>query len=190
MFFIKKWIYQVKWLFQTADIKRKLLKLYYFSMLQNSLDFDDGNGCVARFSRDNVKITIGDTVCIFDIYKNNSVSMSIKFYDQNKISRTFISKYFIFIDNANIINEETLFYAKEILNRIDNLLFDIMFKVHLNQPESFFEFSSSKVNFKKLRNDELVKDFVPSDLKKAYLNKTLKNELQDKATSNKRKVKI
>lgn len=189
MFFFKKILMQIKWFFQIEIISQRVLKLYYLSMLVKDISFEDkSSGVSVSIVRDNVTIKFNKVTCVFDISRKNSIYMSVRFYDDKGKSRTFLSKYFIFVDGENINDNETLFYAQKIINDIDKTLNDIMFNL-LSEDVSLYS-QYMKVKPSKLRDKELIQDFVPNELKSSYVKNKLDIKLEKKNQPTKRVSKV
>jgi hypothetical protein len=183
MFYLKKLSHQFKWLYKVYKINRKVLMLYFINTLEKPIAFQQ-DGQIIEFSRDSVTLKINKIISDFHIHKNNSVSLMVRFVDEKKASKTFFGKYLLFIEDSQITDNETLFYANEILNKIDDFLNKVIEEVLFAEPGLMQKYLTlNSRDFKNLKKKELINDFIPKDLKSKFLNDTLENNL------NKEKIK-
>ncbi len=185
MFYFKKLKHQVKWLYKVKKINRKVLSLYFMNTLDYDIKYEKENEKI-EFSRDCLIIKMNKTNCEFYISKTNNVSFAVRFYDEDRQSKTFISKFLIFIDDVNITDNETLYYADQIISRVERLLNeaieDLLFK-DKDLMEKYLKMNDG--DLKNLRKKELINDFIPKDLKCQYLNATLDKDLKKEHTQQK-----
>ncbi len=185
MFYLKKLIHQFKWLYKVYKINRQVLMLYFINTLESKVAYEK-NDQVIEFSRDSVTLKINKTICDFHIHKNNSVSLMVRFLDEKRSSKTFFGKYLIFIEDSQITDNETLYYANEILNRIDNFLEAVIEEILYTNPELMNKYLKlNDKDFKNLKKKELINDFIPKDLKSKFLSDTLDKDLSQEKVKEK-----
>lgn len=179
MFFFKKMSHQMKWLYEMHKINQNVLKLYFMNILEKPIVYEKEDNSI-EFSRDSVTLKMKKTTCEFYISKSNNVSFTVRFYDEDRQSKTFISKYLVFIDDTNITDDETLYYANQIITKVKNFLNDTIENLMFEDRPIMEKYLNMKdSDFKNLRKKELINDFIPKDLKSQYLTDTLDKSLKN-----------
>ncbi len=129
---------------------------------------------------------------VFYILQNNSSSFNLRLYGENGGSTNYLSQVSLFVNLSNILDNEMAFYAKKMLREINLFLDSIFEEIEKNEPELFRKYILNKnKDLIENKKQELLKYYIPKDLKIIYLHDKISSESIEKIeVKSKGKLKV